>query len=110
MSSVVGANHETSRLDSLERIAFDNTSISQFPVSINMYESLKILIFLLLVYHEERAILHGRSGHHKQALFIYVILLHNLEMAEAYCKEKYNADKANDCDVSTFCFPGQHFQ
>ena len=75
-----------------------------------MYESLKILIFLLLVYHEERAILHGRSGHHKQALFIYVILLHNLEMAEAYCKEKYNADKPNDCDVSIVYFPMQYLQ
>jgi len=51
-------------------------------------------------FHEERAVLLGRCGHHKQALFIYVHILQRMEMAEEYCRQYYKKDEPGDCDVS----------
>ena len=62
-----------------------------------MYKSTAIYI---VDYEEERAIIYGRCGHHRQALYIYVNDLRRPELAEKYCKLHYNANSARDRDVS----------
>ncbi|XP_043929951.1 vam6/Vps39-like protein isoform X1 [Protopterus annectens] len=49
---------------------------------------------------EERALLLGRMGKHEQALFIYVHILNNIKMAEAYCQKHYDRFKDGNKDVS----------
>ncbi|XP_067938529.1 vam6/Vps39-like protein [Watersipora subatra] len=58
-----------------------------------------IKIFPYDYYYEERAILLGRCGHHRQALFIYVHLLQRVDLAEDYCRQYYDKNVAGRCDV-----------
>ncbi|KAM3919215.1 vam6/Vps39-like protein isoform 2-T2 [Leptodactylus fuscus] len=48
---------------------------------------------------EERALLLGRMGKHEQALFIYVHILKDTNMAEQYCHKHYDSDKDGNKDV-----------
>nr|XP_054490063.1 vam6/Vps39-like protein isoform X5 [Agelaius phoeniceus] len=48
---------------------------------------------------EERALLLGRMGKHEQALFIYVHILKDTNMAENYCHKHYDRNKDGNKDV-----------
>ncbi|OCT68744.1 hypothetical protein XELAEV_18040032mg [Xenopus laevis] len=48
---------------------------------------------------EERALLLGRMGKHEQALFIYVHILEDTNMAEQYCHKHYDPRKEGNRDV-----------
>ncbi|KAG8449632.1 hypothetical protein GDO86_016319 [Hymenochirus boettgeri] len=48
---------------------------------------------------EERALLLGRMGKHEQALFIYVHILQDTNMAEQYCHKHYDRNKEGNKDV-----------
>ncbi|KAM9291691.1 vam6/Vps39-like protein isoform 3-T3 [Morus bassanus] len=48
---------------------------------------------------EERALLLGRMGKHEQALFIYVHILKDTDMAENYCHKHYDRNKDGNKDV-----------
>uniref|UniRef100_G3NP54 CNH domain-containing protein n=1 Tax=Gasterosteus aculeatus aculeatus TaxID=481459 RepID=G3NP54_GASAC len=48
---------------------------------------------------EERALLLGRMGKHEQALFIYVHILNDTSMAEAYCHSHYSSAVEGNKDV-----------
>ncbi|CAJ0917901.1 unnamed protein product [Ranitomeya imitator] len=48
---------------------------------------------------EERALLLGRMGKHEQALFIYVHILKDTNMAEQYCHKHYDYAKDGNKDV-----------
>ncbi|RMZ99504.1 vam6 Vps39 isoform X2 [Brachionus plicatilis] len=57
----------------------------------NNYEPLSTLAKLDLdKYPEERAIVLGKMGHHKDALSIYVNILNDTQKAEAYCEYIYS--------------------
>ena len=49
---------------------------------------------------EERAVVMGKIGNHKEALVIYVHMLHDPERAEEYCERMYNKGTADNKDVS----------
>lgn len=51
---------------------------------------------------DERAIVMGKIGNHKEALVIYVYNLNDMKKAEDYCKKTYDARKSpGSKDVST---------
>ncbi len=53
---------------------------------------------------EERAIVMGKIGNHKEALVIYVHMLHDTKKAEDYCERMYNKGLPENKDVSNlFC-------
>jgi hypothetical protein len=49
---------------------------------------------------EERAIVMGKIGNHKEALVIYVHMLHDMKKAEDYCERMYNKGLPENKDVS----------
>ncbi|KAG9466579.1 hypothetical protein GDO78_016380, partial [Eleutherodactylus coqui] len=59
-----------------------------------------IIQFIFLGLLEERALLLGRMGKHEQALFIYVHILKDTNMAEQYCHKHYDYAKDGNKDVS----------
>ncbi|KAF7488240.1 Vam6/Vps39-like protein [Sarcoptes scabiei] len=56
---------------------------------------------------EERAIVLGKMGNHREALMIYVHILNDLELAVQYCSKHYDREpnrKESDCNVFFYLF------
>ncbi|XP_053207667.1 vam6/Vps39-like protein isoform X2 [Panonychus citri] len=66
----------------------------------DFYSTETLSIFLLNdELWEERAIVSGKMGHHKDALSIYALYLRDYNKAEQYCIKVYSKDNPNNRDV-----------
>ncbi|KAM8921627.1 vam6/Vps39-like protein [Pelodytes ibericus] len=90
---------ESRRAEEEELVDLRNKLLNFLEIS-NAYQPERLIsIFPFDGLLEERALLLGRMGKHEQALFIYVHILKDTNMAEQYCHKHYDAKKDGSKDV-----------
>lgn len=90
----VGAGHEPGELGRLRR------KLIEFLEESDYYSTETLPTYLLNDgLFEERAVVMGKIGNHKEALVIYVHMLHDQQKAEQYCQRMYDKGSPENRDV-----------